>query len=172
MIPNLGNGAVGHFVDGIEVTALAGGGYQQHAGEAGHVPVHPHIVRINLRNAVHAEGVVVHIGGNHKRSGVFPYAAFPFLENTHTGGIVHHLVTVEFHFHLFGREEIAGHFHLDGLGSLETESDGTVGIDDGRFHRWTAPEGLLGMGGEADAQGCDCYKEFFHIDYQMIRTRC
>ena len=161
-IPDLGNGAVGHFVDGIEVAALAGCGNQQHAGEAGHIPVHPHIVRINLRNAVHAESVVVHIGSHDKGSGVLPNAAFPFFEHAHARGIIGHLVAVELHFHLFGRKEIAGHFHLDGLGSHETEGDGTVFIDDGRLHTGATPEGLLGMGTEADGQSSHCDKEFLH----------
>ena len=157
-IPNLGNGAVRNLVDGVEVAALALGGNQQHAGEAGHVTVHPHVVRVNLAHAVYTESVVIHVRSHHKRSGILPHAAFPLLEHTHAGSVEGHLVAVKLHFPLLGGKEISGHFHLDGLGSQETERDGTVFVNHGRLHGRASEQGLLGVRRQADGQCGQCDK--------------
>ena len=150
-------------MDGIEVAAGARLGHQQDAGQGGDVAVDEHVVRVDHRLAVHVEGIGVHFGSHLEGGGILPHTVLSFLEHAHAGGVIGHLLAVEFHLHLLGREEITGHLHPDRLGVLVTEGDGTVGIDDGRFYAGSPEEGLLRESGDAEREGGRCDKDFLHI---------
>ena len=141
VVPNLGDIAVGYFVDAVEVALVAlFFRDDQDVGPGRDVAVHVDVRRIEGRRTVHLEDIGIQFRLQ-RLGGVLPDAVL-FDQVDRCRHVHPHPV------HVAGdrRNDVAGQLDRAGLRGDEPEGYGTIGIDFRRLGGLTAHQGLLRMG--------------------------
>ena len=145
VVPALANGAVGYVVDREEVALVAClAGDDEVVGERLDVTIDKDVLQVELLLTIDHEVVAVVVGFEGFGCGVFPHAVLAFLEVGRHADSPFALRGVD---ELLG-QEVATDLDAHGLGGIEAEGDGVVGVNLGRHDVAAAEQGLLCLGAQ------------------------